>query len=153
MRRVWSIVTALIDSESVRPLQYLVVYAFTVGAGVQCAIMNPPGAVTRVMGDHWDTVWTATLIVFPLTAYIGAWLRPRRQIGLYVHLAADAGFTLSMLAYVAALVQATYAQSATVAAWLAAAMVTSGATVTIRDVRLIREVKRQRALLGSEGAS
>ena len=150
MRRAWHLIGTWIDSESVRPFQYLV-YAFTFGGGVQCIIMNPPGAVSRVMGDHFDTVWTLLLIVCPVLACLGAWWRRRNIAGLWVQLAGDAGFTLALWAYVAALVQATYAQSATFAAWLSASIAISGLGVTIRDIRLIRAVTAQMNLRRQEG--
>jgi hypothetical protein len=149
MRRAWHLIETWIDSESVRPFQYLV-HACTLGGGVQCIVMNPPSAVSSVMGDHFDTVWTLLLIACPLLACLGAWWRRRNIAGLWVQLAGDVGFTLALWAYVAALVQATYAQSATFAAWIAASLAISGLGVTVRDLRLIRAVTTQMHRLEQE---
>lgn len=80
------------------------------------------------------------LIVAPLLAFFGTWLRKRNLSGLWVQLAGDLGFTFATWAYVAAIVQATYAKSATFSAWLGAAVGICAIGVVIRDIRLLRSV-------------
>ncbi|MFH5211439.1 hypothetical protein ACHIPZ_25025 [Antrihabitans sp. NCIMB 15449] len=139
MRRLFAQLAAWIDSESVRHYQNII-YAAYICAGVHAIVSNPPGAVTRVMGEMFDAIWTAMLIVCPLLGYLGNWLRRHNLSGLWVQLSGDIGFTFATWAYVAAIVQATYAKNATFAAWLAAAIGLCAIGVVVRDIRLLRHV-------------
>ena len=139
MRRLLRALAAWIDSESVRHYQN-VIYAAYLCAGVHALIANPPSAVTRVMGESIDTIWTWLLIICPAISFAGLWVRRHNLAGLWLQLAGDVGFLFSTWAYVAAIVQTTYARNATFAAWLGGAIGLCALGVVVRDVRLLRVV-------------
>lgn len=150
MRRAIAALLRWIESESIRPPQ-IVVYVGTICAGIQSAIMNPPTTVTRVMGEHVDAIWTAMLIVCPLLACIGMWRARSSIAGLWLLLAGDIGVLACYLAYIAAIVQSTWARSATFAAWLAAEIALCVIGVLVRDVLLLRAVTVRMHELDCEG--
>jgi hypothetical protein len=127
MRRLLRKLAAWIDSESVRHYQN-VIYAAYLCAGV------------HALGDAVDNAWTVMLIACPLISYAGIWARRHNLAGLWLQLAGDIGFAVATWAYVAAIVQATYAKQATFSAWLGAAIGLCAFGVIIRDVRILRSV-------------
>lgn len=139
MRRVLAVIAAWIDSESVRHYQN-VIYAAYVFAGIHSLVSNPHTTVTRVMGETADTLWTWMLILCPLIAFAGMWVRRTNISGLWLQLAGDIGFAVATWSYVAAIVQATYAKQATFSAWLGAAIGLCALGVIVRDVRVLRTV-------------
>jgi hypothetical protein len=130
-----------IDSESVRVYQ-AIIYSAYIAAGVQSLAMGSPTAVSLAMGRCFSLVWIALMIVCPCMSLVGQWQR-QRPASLWLQLAGDAGVTAITAAYAVAVLQATWAQRATVGAWLATSIMICGALMTWRDMRRIGYVARR----------
>lgn len=131
-----------VDAETVR-LPQAIVYCAYIVAGVQSlALGAPPNAVAQAMGHEVALMWTALIIACPTLTLVGLWQR-RRAFSLWLQLAGDSGVTFASAAYVVAVLQATWSERATFAAWSAAALAICGALVTWRDARRIRQVSKR----------
>ena len=133
----------LLDAESVRPYQTTVYSAYII-AGLQNLAMGvPPGAVTQAMGHAIALIWSALLIIFPVATMLGLWISKRGwPSGLWMQTAGDLGVVWASAAYAVAIFQATWAQRASFAAWIAIAVGVCALGMVIRDVRRIRQAGR-----------
>lgn len=134
MRRV----VRWVDAESVRHYQVIVYLAY-VCAGVQALLLGaPPGVVAQAMGYPVSLAWTVMIVVCPALTLVGMWVDRRGQpAGLWLQIAGDAGVAFASFAYVSAILQATWSEKATFAAWVAAALGVCGAAMFVRDVRRV----------------
>lgn len=127
-----------VDAESVRHYQVIIYIAY-VCAGVQAVSLGaPPNAVAQAMGHMVSLAWISMIIACPALSLVGMWLDRRNQpAGLWLQIAGDAGVGFASAAYVTALLQATWAERATFAAWVAAALGVCAAAMLVRDVRRV----------------
>lgn len=146
MRRIG----ARIDIGDVRPFQAIVYLAYVI-AGIQSfALGAPPNAVHQAMGHPIAVVWTVLIIASPLLTLVGMACE-RKSFGLHMQAAGDSGVAFASAAYVVAVLQVTWADRATFAAWMAASLTVCAALMTWRDIRRILFV--QRRVLEIEGAA
>ncbi|WP_328439094.1 hypothetical protein [Nocardia puris] len=127
-----------VDAESVRHYQ-VIVYAAFACAGVQAISLGaPPPTIAAAMGEAVAVAWVAMLIGGPALTLSGLWLdRRRRPIGLWMQIAGDAQVTAAAAAYATAVTQATWADRATFAAWLSAAIAVCALAMVVRDIRRV----------------
>lgn len=131
----------LVDSESVRAYQ-AIVYAGFLLAGLQTIWLGaPPTVVAQAMGDPVEKMWLALLIGCPLLTGLGYWARCRPG-GMWLLVAGDAGTACATAAYVAAVLQATWAERASFALWNATSLTVCAVIILVRDLRRIRAVSR-----------
>lgn len=139
-----------LDIGDVRPFQVIVYLAYII-AGIQSFVLGaPPNAVAQAMGDSIALVWAVLVIVCPLLTLAGIYAE-RRSFGLHMQAAGDSGVAFATAAYVVAVLQATWWDRATFAAWMAASLGLCAALMTWRDIRRILFV--QRRVLQIEGDS
>lgn len=140
-----------VDAESVRHYQVIVYLAYVV-AGAQALLLGaPPNAVAQAMGHGVALAWIALIIACPVLSLAGLWLDRRgRPNGLWLQIAGDAGVAFASAAYVTSIVQATWAERATFAAWVVGALGVCAAAILVRDVRRVvlagrfaRELERE----------
>ncbi|WP_280329579.1 hypothetical protein [Nocardia wallacei] len=131
----------MVDSESVRLYQGVVYAGFLISAVQSIWLGTPPTAVAQAMGDFVESMWLALLIVCPLLAALGYWRRTRPG-GLWLLAASDAASACTTGAYVAAVLQATWAERASFAAWVVFMLSVCSVLILWRDVRRIREMSR-----------
>lgn len=127
-----------VDAENVRHYQ-IIVYLAYVCAGVQALLLGaPPNAVAQAMGHTVSLAWIGMVMVCPALSLAGIWVDRRGEpSGLWMQIAGDAGVAFASAAYVVALMQATWAERATFAAWIAAALGVCAAGMLVRDVRRV----------------
>lgn len=126
---------------SVRLYQGIVYAAFLVSALQTIWLGSPPTAVAQAMGEGVEQMWLALLIACPLLLVVG-YRRRARLDGLWLLAAGDAGSFCATAAYVAAVLQATWAERASFAAWMATALSVCSLLVLWVDLRSIREMSR-----------
>lgn len=131
----------MVDSESVRLYQGVVYMAFLLSAMQTIWLGSPPTAVAQAMGGEVELMWLALLIACPLLAALGYWRRERPD-GLWLLAASDAASACITAAYVVAVLRATWAERASFAACLAAAVSVCSALILWRDLRRIRATAR-----------
>lgn len=133
----------MLDGESVRPYQ-AVVYASCAIAGMQSLITGlPPNVVTDAMGHVVAVIWSAMLIACPTVTALGLWMSRRGlPSGLWMQAGGDTGVAWAMAAYAVAIFQATWAERASFAAWLAIGVGVCALGMVIRDVRRIQQAGR-----------
>ncbi|MCM6777928.1 hypothetical protein NDR87_31480 [Nocardia sp. CDC159] len=111
-------------------------------AGIQSLILgSPPTAVAQSMGAIAAGMWTGLLICCPLLLLLGFLLR-RHPSGIWVQIAAEAGAASATAAFVVAVLQSTWAERASFAAWSGAAMTAHSVLLLTRDLRRAREMAR-----------
>lgn len=138
MRRV----TLAIDSESVRLFQVIVYTAYVI-AGIQSlALGAPPNAVAQAMGHRAALAWTLLIMVGPVLSLLGLW-RGSWPFSLHLQLAGNSGVAFASAAYVVAVLQATWSEKATFAAWMATSLAVCGVLMVVHDIRRIRLVQRR----------
>ncbi len=131
----------LLDRGQVRLFQ-VVVYSAYILAGLQAvAVGGPPNAVAQAMGATAAHLWIALVITCPALALTGIALE-RRPIWIYAQVAGSAGIACATAAYVVAVIEATWARSASFAAWIAASLTICAVLMAWRDARRIRVVSR-----------
>lgn len=129
-----------LDAGDVRLFQVIVYVAYII-AGVQSlALGAPPNAVTQAMGHLVAGVWIALVVACPGLTLLGMW-QERRPYGLYAQVAGNSGVAFATAAYVVAVLQATWAERASFAAWMATSLTICAALITWRDARRIRQVR------------
>ncbi|MBF6368435.1 hypothetical protein IU469_22315 [Nocardia puris] len=134
---------AALDEGSVRPFHAMVYLAY-IAAGVQSlALGAPPNAVAQVMGHRFALAWIVLIIVSPALALVGMATERRYIYGLYMQAAGNSGVACATAAYVMAILQVTWADRASFAAWMATSLTASAVLITWRDVRRIRAVTRR----------
>lgn len=127
-----------VDADNVRHYQVIVYLAYAC-AGVQALLLGaPPNAVAQAMGHTVSLAWIVMIVACPALSLVGMWLDRRGQpSGLWLQIAGDAGVAFASFAYVAAILQATWSEKATFAAWVAAALGVCAAAMFVRDVRRV----------------
>lgn len=138
MRRV----AVAIDSGSVRLFQVIVYTAYVI-AGVQSLVLGaPPNAVSQAMGHVAALAWTLLIMACPALSLLGLW-RGSWPFSLHLQLAGDSGVAFASAAYVVAVLQATWSEKATFAAWMATSLAVCGVLMVVHDIRRIRLVQRR----------
>lgn len=149
IRRALARLGKWIDSEAVKYYQATCYLAF-VAAGVQALLLDPPSTISRVLGEQIDFVWTYMLVACPLLTLIGTWVMFKDVLGLWLRLAGDVGCAVTCWAYVAAIMSATWARTASYAAWTSAAIGVCILGVIARDIRLLLAVAKVAKRLDEE---
>jgi hypothetical protein len=133
--------TRWVDSESVRLYQGIIFIGYAI-AGIQSLAMgSPPTAVGQAMGHVVALMWTGLLIACPVLSGLG-YLARKRPGGLWLLVAGDAGAACATAAYVVAVLQATWAERASFAAWNAASLTACAVLILARDLRRLRQFER-----------
>ncbi|WP_280187042.1 MULTISPECIES: hypothetical protein [Nocardia] len=138
------------DRRSVRPFQVIVFLGY-MAAGIDAAVKGaPPGAVSQAMGNRFAVVWIVMLIVFPAVSLLG--LAARRWAGgPWMQLSGNLGVGAASAAYVLAVLQATWAERASFAAWVTASLTVCAVGLVYGDVRWIVAVTRRMREMDNEG--
>lgn len=139
------------DLRSVRPFQVIVYLSYIV-AGVQAAALGaPPGAVREAMGHEATVLWIVMLLVFPSLSLAGLASARRWAGSMWLQLGGNVGVAGATAAYAIAVIQSTWWNSATFAAWLAASLTLCCLVLVWGDVRRIVVVERRiRRIVGGE---
>lgn len=139
MRRVG----VALDAGSVKPFHALVYLSYVLAGAQSIALGAPPNAVAQAMGNTVALAWIVLIIACPALTLVGMAAERRSPFGLYMQAAGNSGVACATAAYVAAILQVTWADRASFAAWMAASLAASAALVTWRDLRRIRAVSRR----------
>lgn len=138
------------EHPSVRPFQ-VVVYCGYIAAGVDAAVKGaPPGAVAQAMGHDIAVIWTVLLIVCPLVFLAGLAFQ-RWLVAPWLQLSGNVGVAFASAAYVTAVLQATWAEQASFAAWVTASLMVCSALIVAGDVRRIVAISRRMREMDSAG--
>lgn len=132
----------LVDTEAVRPFQVIMYTAYVI-AGIQSLVLGaPPNAVSQSMGPAAALAWTLLIVACPTMSLLGLW-RGSWPFSLHLQLAGDSGVAFASAAYVVAVLQATWSEKATFAAWMATGLAVCGVLMVMHDIRRIRLVQRR----------
>jgi hypothetical protein len=138
------------DLRSVRPFQ-VIVYLSYMAAGTQSALMGaPPGAVAQAMGDTIGVLWIGMLIVFPAVSLLGLGLMRRWACSMWLQLSGNLGVAGASAGYVVSVLQVTWAERASLAAWVVGSLVLCALWMVAGDVQRIVVVERRIREIGSE---
>src|SRR3546814_18232196 len=94
------------------------------------------------MGPAAALAWTLLIVAGPTRSLLGLW-RGSWPFSLHLQLAGDSGVAFASAAYVVAVLQATWSEKATFAAWMATGLAVCGVLMVMHDIRRIRLVKRR----------